>query len=274
MTTIPLSNNSGFFEEFFVKPILDKTGYNPVNTAMYAILLVLGAYFLFRFLKKLGYKVDYRFFKATIPFIVLVSVWRALTDAGVYPYGFLTTTPGLYVPVLLLFFPLVILAKELERVKGWRYEFVYSGVSSALLISQLVILVTLLNRFNVQAFMTVVYFTLISAGVFVIIGRYWRVMRGLNLLMFVSHMFDASVTHVSLTYFNYFEQHVVPRFFFDLANSSLSFYPLKVVVLGLVIYYLDRDKKNVELNNFIKAIFITYGLATGLRGLLRLSLGV
>ncbi|HLE05823.1 MAG TPA: DUF63 family protein [Candidatus Nanoarchaeia archaeon] len=274
MTTTTPDNTSGFFEEFFVKPILDKTGYNPVNTVMYAILLVLGAYFLFRFLKKLGYKIDYRFLKATVPFIVLVSVWRALTDAGVYPYGFLTTTPGLYVPVLLLFFPLIVLAREFEKTKGWRYEYVYSGVSTALLVSQLIILITLLNRFNIGAFMTVVYFTVISAGVFVIIGRYWSVMRGLNLIMFVSHMFDASVTHVSLTYYNYFEQHVVPRFFFDLANSSLSFYPLKIVVLGLVIYYLDRDKKNIELTNFIKMIFIIYGLATGLRGLLRLSLGV
>ena len=86
-------------------------------------------------------------------------------------------------------------------------------------------------------------------------------------------MFDASVTHVSLEYYNYFEQHVFPRLIFDLTGTSLSFYALKLAVLGIVIYFLDKEKRS-ELIDFIKMVFIIYGLATGVRGFLRLSMGV
>jgi len=98
--------------------------------------------------------------------------------------------------------------------------------------------------------------------------------------MILANMFDASVTHVSLTYYNYFEQHVIPNTIFNLfGGNSLSFYPWKLLVLGVVIYLLDNGfkkeaKENKELTDFIKMVFIIYGLAIGMRGLLRLGLGV
>ncbi len=89
-------------------------------------------------------------------------------------------------------------------------------------------------------------------------------------------MIDASATHVSLTYFNYFEQHVLPNFFIWLFGSTWGFYALKILVLIPVIYYLDKNKtkKNEELINFIKSIFIVYGIGTGVRDVLRLIMGV
>lgn len=293
-TNITPGESTNFFQEYFIKPIIQRTGYNPVSTLTYGILLVIGAYLLFKFLKRLGYKINFRFFKASVPFILLVSVWRSLTDAGVYPYGFLTTTPGLYLPVILLFFPLIILSQKI-KIKG-RYEFLYSGISTALLITQLIIFITLApNQLNIEAAWKVIYFTIIAASPFIffyVIGNTIRkspvikslkkklrviikpLSNKLNSLMFIAHMFDATVTHVSLEFYNYFEQHVVPRLVFDLAGTSASFYAWKILVLGVVIYLLDKEKSNEELIKFIKMIFITYGLATGVRGFLRLILGV
>jgi len=275
-TNVTTGEAPSFFQQFFIDPIIQRTGYNTISTITYGILLVLGAYFIFKLFRKLGYKIDMRFFKASLPFILLVSVWRALTDAGVYPYGFLTTTPGLYLPVLLLFFPLIILAKKLEDTKKWPYEWTYSGVSLGLLVSQLIILGTLIpTNFVSDAALTVVWFTVISCAPILILSKYWKPLKNkLNTLMLLAHMFDSSVTHVSLEYYNYFEQHVVPKLVFDLTGTSLSFYALKVVVLGAVIYFLDKEKGNKQLINFIKMVFITYGLATGIRGFLRLTMGV
>jgi len=269
-------SNETFIQKYFIEPITSKTGYNPVNTVTYGALLVLGAYALFKFLKWLGYKVDLRLLKASTPFILLVSVWHALTDAGVYPYGFLTTTPGLYIPVLALFFPLIIVAKKLEDKFGWRYEWVYSGISLGLLAWQLIIYAFLAaSLIKPDAVLRVLLFTALTATPFLILSRFVKLFKDpFNLLMFVTHMFDASVTHVSVTYYGYFEQHVAPNLVFNLFNSSLSFFAWKILILFFVIFLLNWDKKDVELNKFIKIVFIVYGLATGVRGLLRLSLGV
>lgn len=269
-------NTPNFFQEYFVKPITEGTGYNPVNTAAYALLLVVSAYLIFKFLKKTGYKINLRFLKATLPFVLLIGVWRSLTDAGVYPYGFLTTTPGLYVPVLAIFFPLVTLAKKLEDLKGWRYEWVYSGISLALLASQLIIIGTLIpTQLDINAVTLSLFYTLISCLPVLLLSKYWKLLKNkLNLYMILSHFFESSVTHVSIEYFNYFEQHVIPRTIFNLTGTSLSFYAWKALILGLVIYFLDKEEGSEELSNFVKIIFIIYGLTIGVRNLLRLSLGV
>jgi len=283
--TLPITNETvnvpNFFQEYFINPILDKSGYNIVNTIVYGVLLVIGTYVLFKFLKKLGYKVDMRLLKASTPFILLIAVWHALTAAGVYPYGFWTTTPGLYLPVLILFLPLIILAKKTEDWKKWRYEYVYTGISTALLITQVIIFLTLAGSINPDAFWPVVFYTTISCLPFIALGRFWKPLKNqFNLFMILANMFDASVTHVSLTYYNYFEQHVIPNAIFNLfGGNSLSFYPWKLLVLGVVIYLLDNGfkkeaKENKELTDFIKMVFIIYGLAIGMRGLLRLGLGV
>ncbi len=266
---------TGIFQKYFVNPVVEKTGYNPVNTLVYGILLVIGAYALFKFLKYLKFKVDARLLNASIPFVLAVSVWHALTDAGIYPYGFWTTTPGLYIPVLLIFFPLITLAKQTEKWFKWRYEYVYAGGGSALLLSQLAIYLFIArSSFNLDAFNLVLLYTALASAPLLVISRYWKKIRGLNLFMLLAHMFDASVTHVSLSYYNYFEQHVIPNIIFRIFNTSASFYAWKLLVLGAVIYFLDKDRRNGELNNFIKIVFIIYGLATGVRGLLRLTLGV
>ncbi len=272
---------TNFFEQYYIKPIIERTGYNPVSTITYGLLLVIGAYGLFKLLKKTGYEINIHFFKATTPFIILVSVWHVLTDAGVYPYGFLTTTPGLYIPVLSIYIPLMIIAKKTEKKYKWPYEYVYTGVSTALMISQLIIFITLMiEKLNIEAMMRVIYYTIIMITPIILLGIKWKPLKNkLNNLMLTTNMFDASATHVSVAYYNYFEQHVIPRLVFNLFGSSISFYAWKIIVLGTVIYSLDyafktTNKKDKELTRFIKIIFITYGLATGLRGFLRLIIGV
>lgn len=296
-TNVTTGESVSFFEQYFIEPIIQRSGYNPISTITYGLLLMVSAYLIFKYFKRLGYKVDFEFFKASLPFVLLVAVWRSLTDAGVYPYGYFTTTPGLYVPVLLLFFPLVALAKWMENTKGWKYQYIYTGISTVLLITQLIIFISLTpGQFNPEAAWKVIYFTVLSSTPFLILHVMANTSRNkgpvikffkkkmkwlsnmmkdkLNTLMFIGHMFDASATHVSLEFYNYFEQHVVPRMVFELAGTSASFYAWKTIVLIGVIYLLDKEDDNKELTNYIKMIFIIYGLAIGLRNGLRLTLGV
>ncbi len=263
---------ASFFEKYFVKPIVEKTGYNVVNTLAYGVLLIIGAYTIYKFVKKLGLKIDFKFLLAHVPFVLLVSAWRVATDAGVYPYTFLTTTPGLYIPVLALYFPLVCVSVLYGKKRKKPLDlFVYASI--VLLVIQLAFL-----RVNVpSALGLLLLYNAISIAPFFALRKYVKPLKDkFNISIFVSHMIDASATHVSITYYNYFEQHVVPRFFMWLFGGSIGFYFLKLLVLIPIIYALDKNKnkKNEELINFIKSIFIIYGIGTGIRSSLRLVMGV
>jgi len=258
------------FTEYFINPIIDKTGYNPVNTIAYGILLILASYGLFKFLKKVGIKVDYKFFKYGLPFVLFVGVWRSLTDAGVYPYHFLTTTPGLYIPVLAIFFPLIILSKQVEKKYKIPYWKIFTGVSIGLLVSQLIFI----RVVQFEALFLIIYFSAVSSLPFILLYAAGKLKNKLNLLMFLTHMFDATVTHVSISYFGYFEQHVVPNLFINLFGSTLAFYLLKLMILIPVIFVLNKYGEDKELNDWIRIVFIIYGLAIGTRGLLRVIMGV
>lgn len=262
-----------FFEEFFIKPIVERTGYNIVNTMVYGVLLIIGSYTIFKFVKKLGLKVNFKFLLINIPFVLLVSVWRATTDAGVYPYTFLTTTPGLYIPVLLIYFPLLYLSVLLEKKRKIPYWKPFAYVSIGLLISQLVFI----NVAFYDALGLLLLFLALSFAPFLALRKRLKPLKdNFNLFIFLSHMIDATATHVSITYFGYSEQHVVPNFFIWLFGSTFGFYVLKLIVLIPIIYFLDKEKtkKNTELINFIKIIFIIYGIGTGVRSFLRLIMGV
>ncbi len=246
---------------------MSKTGYNLINTITYGVLLVLGSYNFFKFLKKLEYKLNWRFFKHTLPFIAAVSVWHALTDAGVYPYGFFTTTPGLYIPVLAVYLPIVYFFR-----KNQNHYFIANLICLA---SQLIILFVILpSLFNLGAFLYFFAYVCASCIPFIFLKGKWIFKDNLNFYTIIFHMLDASATHVSLTYFNYFEQHVIPRAVINFFGTSLSFYFLKLIVLIPLLYYIDKSKDEKEVKNFVKMVFATYGFATGLRGALRLIMNV
>ena len=74
-----------FFYEYFVLPIKENQGYNPVNTLVYAIILGIAVILLYRMLKRMGIRVDERFFGALMPYIILGPLMRSITDIGLLP---------------------------------------------------------------------------------------------------------------------------------------------------------------------------------------------
>lgn len=73
-----------FFEKYFVNPIKYNTGYNPVNTLTYAIILGIATILVYKGLKKLKIKIDNAFFRALVPYMIFGAFTRALTDASVF----------------------------------------------------------------------------------------------------------------------------------------------------------------------------------------------
>ena len=97
-----------------------------------------------------------------------------------------------------------------------------------------------------------------------------------NTFLINVHMFDATTTFVALTYFPYFEQHVLPGFLISIFGPVVM-YALKLVVVSVVLYYFDKElskPQDMEKRTFLKIIVLILGLGPGLRNFLRMIMGV
>src|SRR3989338_8041275 len=93
----------------YIAPILDKTGYNPINTLTYALIALISLYIIRALFKKYNITVDRNFVYSVVPFVLFGSTLRVVTDsidAGtfkaitpihklildshIYDYGYLT----------------------------------------------------------------------------------------------------------------------------------------------------------------------------------------
>jgi uncharacterized membrane protein len=106
---------------------------------------------------------------------------------------------------------------------------------------------------------------------------YWK--DPVNLAIMYAHMLDASATFTALQWFSYGEKHVVPNFLIGLSGTPAVMFPLKAIVMAIVIYALSVElKPDLERNRLIQALIwiaiLVLGLAPGTRDLLRLGLGV
>jgi len=70
-----------FIEEYFIKPILINGFFNPVNTLIYSVILILTAILVYlKILKPMNIEINRNFTFALLPFIFFASTTRVLRD--------------------------------------------------------------------------------------------------------------------------------------------------------------------------------------------------
>ena len=94
-----------------------------------------------------------------------------------------------------------------------------------------------------------------------------------NLLVIWFHLIDATVTFIGVDFYGYAEQHVLPRGLIDIFGTASVMYLLKLVVLPIVLYLLDKYVEEEEMNVFMKMIIMVLGLAPATRNFLRIIIG-
>ncbi len=101
-----------------------KEGYNPVNTAVYAIILAVAVIGIWRAFNYLGIRLDAAFMVAVVPWVLLGSTARALEDAGMFTREgvlvYLFISPIIYIFIGLLVFGLVIASYYVQRIADAR----------------------------------------------------------------------------------------------------------------------------------------------------------
>ena len=266
-------------EEFFIRPIIDSSvqGYNIVNTAVYGAVLLLIAFFIvFPILHRRGIIFDERFALALFPYILLGVSLRAINSAKLLPFirktpnplepGFWTFTPGVW----LLVFLLTILGLAISRkIKGNAYHKLFASIGIAF--CSIPVLFCFANFTNWLSFFACLALIAFLTFALKFTARHFTniLENKLNLLAVAGQLTDGSATAVAITFFSFREQHPLSALILNI-NPAL-FVALKVALVLLLIYYVDKNFKNKNLANFTKLFLIILGFSTGLASVFKLG---
>ncbi len=246
------------FAAYFLTP-----GYNPVNTTVYALVFVVAAYFIFRILRKLKLKVDKRLAIGIAPFVLMGSVFRVLDDAKILS-GFLFFTPGIYFFIFAVTIATLLASLYIQK----KFKINYFKIMLVVGLAIDAVAVNLLHFTNSYAAFVDIAFYFPWPVLFYLIR--WN---SANKAVASIQMFDANTTFVSLQFFNYREQHVVPNIFINLF-SPVSFIVVKAVAVITVLILIDKFAEDKEFANYLKLIIAILGGATSFRDFTRLVAGI
>ncbi len=261
-----------FVKKYYIDSIVYKTGYNPVNTATWALILIVAVYLLYRWLSR-RIRIDERFVYGNIPFIIFASSVRVVEDAGFLkpPLSYLFMTPLIEFVIFAIAFPALVLSIKLRRERYWIH---YGALGCVLALATLIMLLTNLKVENLfiipVAFSMAFAFTLAYHFATSKLAKHMH--NRLSEIVFFSHMLDASATFLGIQFLGYWELHVVPRFLISHFGPWIMI-PAKAVLFLAILYVLDKEEDE-QLKNFIKFVLIALGLGPGLRDSLRMTFGV
>ncbi len=260
-----------FVKKYYIDSIVYKTGYNPVNSATWIILLIIACIAVYKTLVKYGVKFDEYFVAGNIPYIVFGSSIRVVEDAGFIspPLCYMFMSPFIYMVVFAIAFPTFILSLKYRRENYWIH---YGAFGALLSTATLTFLFTHLKVVNWWVLPSTFLLALSFLAIYCLITSkfYSKMYNKLSCAVFFSQMLDGSATFIGITFLGYWEMHVIPRILISHFGGWIML-PLKIVVFSIILYVLDSSEENEEIINFVKFVLIVLGLAPGLRDALRMT---
>lgn len=261
-----------FINSHYVRPIVEGTGYNIVNTLTYGVILLLGVFLVLKIMEKMNITLDRTLFVNLIPFVVLGGVVRALQDTGFFSslgiYQYLFVTPVVYVIVFLLAFI------SLLTVNTFNINQRYLGYSGLVILGLFLVPVAL-NSIRTSAFVLILVVTGLSCA------SAWALLVKFKEKVFskvtcwspiLAHALDSSATVVAITVVGgYAEQHVLPALIFRFLPVAV-FIPLKIALVSAAIYFIDREIEG-RWSWMLKFTVLVLGLGPGTRNALTILMG-
>ncbi len=245
-------------------------GYTLFNTIVFGIILGLVIPALIKMFKWVK-KDPKDLFLPILPFIFLGSGARALVDNGVYPLTLPLVTPGIYIIVGLITILTFLVSVKLEDIIGWDYKRIIFLVGAMLSIPNIIYLKPL----NPSPFLQVISIWVVFTTLFTILGLKWDLLKKkINLGVLSAHLFDASSTFIAVDFYGYTEQHVLPMVLTSFTKTAFVMFPLKILIILSVLYFIDTEIKDKYVKNTLKISIFILGLAPGMRNFLSLCMAV
>ncbi|MHC1596669.1 MAG: DUF63 family protein [Candidatus Syntropharchaeales archaeon] len=264
--------------QYYIDPIVHDTGYNPVNTLTWAIVLGLSLFGVLRLLKALEIRIDTRFIFSLIPYIFVGSTLRVIEDANLInpPASYLLITPLIYFIVFLAVLTLLLISIRITP----EFYALFGSFGMLWTLLNLAILILKVDALNLWVLPAII---LIALGVIIPLYLILRVLNEIllpspeNLAILGSHLLDASSTFIGVDYLSYQGKHVVERFLIEHTGTALSMIPLKLIILLPLLYLLDRelkDEEDADLKGILILTLIVIGLAPAIRNTTRMLFGI
>jgi uncharacterized membrane protein len=270
-----------FVNEYYINPVIYDTGYNPVNTVTWAIILGLSLFGVVKLLNKLNLTVDEVFIFAVSPYIFVGGSLRVVEDAGIVaaPFKYLLITPLIYFFIFFVCVGTLALSVGLQRAARINYYWPFATVGVAWGVLNVWLLYVNATSFNGAIFALILAVGTAIGVLIYAIARFldFALLKDrVNAYVLGGQMLDATATSFGLTFLPYAEKHVLPNFLIEATGTAFVMYPLKLIVtipvLFIIDQYLKTESKN--LTGLVKLAILTVGLAPAIRDTLRMTLGV
>jgi uncharacterized membrane protein len=277
-----------YIDKYYINGIINDTSYNVVDTLTYAIVLGISLFGVLKLLERLKVEIDSRFMISVTPYIIAGSSLRVLEDSRVFtpPLKYLFVTPLIYFFMFAVTISILVIAMNLERkgkIKDYHTFFGYAGAAWVFLNIGALLWVDGIQ--NPVPAAVILILGIASTGIIYLISRqihFTLLTDKVNISILFVHLLDASSTFIGIDWLNYYEKHVAPTFFIDLAGNftshpSLVMYPLKLLVFIPVLYMLDNQfetEKEKKLIGIMKLAILVLGLSPAARNTLRILMGV
>ena len=271
-----------FLYTYYIHPITYDTGYNPVNTITWALMLGLMVFVLWKILKKLGIVIDKRFIAAVSPYIFVAASLRVMEDADLFspPISYMLITPLIY---FLIFFCCVAILVILRVLSGPNrineYKVVFGLIGVLWFIANMILLLRNEAIVNLWVLFAVIGISGMIMLVIYVVGAKLHakfLTESLNVSVLTAHLLDASSSYIGIDFLDYRGKHVIEGMIVQYTGSAAGMFLLKLGILIPVLYLLDIcfGEREIELKNLVLLVLITIGLAPAVRNTLRMILGV
>lgn len=262
---------------------LEDSSYTVLQTLLYAGLVILGLFLLYKWLKKVNISVDTRLTLCSIAYVVLGAVCRAFEDTGMIPdpVWIFFITPKVYILTTIYAAAMLFISYTLykkKKVASYTTPYLLGAVIPILFILGLMSGYEVSKgTFDLVGGVTV--FAVAAAGVLGLwalmryVFRWEYASRPLYLALIASHILDASATSFAIAFRGYYEQHVLGGTLIELTGTPYIMFALKIAVLLPAIWVLEQFKKEkrTEILWYLVLIaMIVVGMGPGIRDVLRM----
>ncbi len=273
-----------FINRYYLDPIMQDSGYNPVNTLTWALILGVCVFGVAKMLDRLNIKVDEKFVVSIIPFILAGSSLRVIEDAGFFepPVSYLLITPNIYFVVFFITLACLLLSRWLasREVIGQMHQ-IFAGLGGTWFVINITTLLFLEDVTRPFELLLIIFAGTLAFGIVYLLVKWlnWFCADDrLNLMIIYAHLLDASSTFVGVDLLGYYEKHVVPAYLIELTGTAFVMYPLKLAIFIPVLFVLDSqfkgDEESESLRTFVKMVILILGLSPACRNTIRMALGI
>ncbi|RJS71247.1 DUF63 family protein [Methanophagales archaeon] len=273
-----------FIYAYYIHPITHDTGYNPVNTITWALLLVLCLFLILKLLKKLNIEINESFIAAIAPYILVGASLRVMEDARLFspPVSYILITPLIYFLLFSCCVSILTISRSNKKIRDYVKN--YNVPFGLLGVIWFFVNMTILLR-KEEILLPWVFFAVIGiSGIILLVIYAIGVKYSMNFLteklnvsVLAAHLLDASSSCIGIDLLGYSGKHVIEGIIVKYTGSAAGMYLLKLGILIPVLYMLRthfEKEEERELKNIVLLTLIVIGLAPAVRNTLRMVFGV